>query len=132
MHQDPIADMLTRIRNANAIRKDSVSMPSSKIKVGIAKILLSEGFIKDYKESKVSEGKKELTITLKYGPNGERVISGLKRISKPGLRVTADSKNLPSVLRGLGIAIISTSKGLLTDKECKAQNVGGEVICYIW
>lgn len=132
MHQDPIADMLTRIRNANAIRKDSVSMPSSKIKVGIAKILLSEGFIKEYKEEKVSEGKKELTIILKYGPNGERVISGLKRISKPGLRVTADSKNLPSVLRGLGIAIISTSKGLLTDKECRAQNVGGEVICYIW
>lgn len=131
MHQDPIADMLTRIRNANAIHKDSVSMPSSKMKVGIAKILLSEGFIKEYKENKV-DGKKDLTITLKYGPNGEKIISGLKRISKPGLRVTADSKNLPSVLRGLGIAIISTSKGLLTDKECKAQNVGGEVICYVW
>jgi small subunit ribosomal protein S8 len=131
MHQDPIADMLTRIRNANAIHKDSVSMPSSKMKVGIAKILLSEGFIKEYKENKV-DGKKDLTITLKYGPNGEKIISGLRRISKPGLRVTADSKNLPSVLRGLGIAIISTSKGLLTDKECKAQNVGGEVICYVW
>lgn len=110
MHQDPIADMLTRIRNANAIHTDSVSMPSSKMKVGIAKILLSEGFIKDYKETKVSDGVKELQITLKFGPNGERVISGLKRISKPGLRVTADSENLPHVLRGLGIAIISTSK----------------------
>ncbi len=132
MHQDPIADMLTRIRNANAIRKDSVSMPSSKMKVGIAKILLSEGFIKEYKESKVNDGKKELTITLKYGPNGEKIISGLRRISKPGLRVTADSENLPSVLRGIGIAIISTSKGLLTDKECRALNVGGEVICYVW
>jgi small subunit ribosomal protein S8 len=132
MHQDPIADMLTRIRNANAIHTDSVSMPSSKMKVGIAKILLSEGFIKNYKENKVSDGVKELQITLKFGPNGERVISGLKRISKPGLRVTADSENLPHVLRGLGIAVISTSKGLLTDKECKAQNVGGEVICYVW
>jgi len=132
MHQDPIADMLTRIRNANAIHKDSVSMPSSKMKVGIAKILLSEGFIKDYKEVKGETGLKELVITLKYGPSGERVITGLRRISKPGLRVTADSKNLPSVLRGLGIAIISTSKGLLTDKGCRANNVGGEVLCYVW
>src|SRR5574344_154906 len=132
MHQDPIADMLTRIRNANAIHTDSVSMPSSKMKVGIAKILLSEGCIKKYKENKVSDGVKELQITLKFGTNSKRVISGLKRISKPGLRVTADSENLPHVLRGLGIAVISTSKGLLTDKECKAQNVGGEVICYVW
>lgn len=132
MHQDPIADMLTRIRNANAIHKDSVDMPSSKMKVGIAKILLSEGFICDYKETKAEDGKKTLTISLKYGPDGERVISGLKRISKPGLRVTADSKHLPSVLRGLGIAIISTSKGLMTDKGCRAANVGGEVICYVW
>ena len=132
MHQDPIADMLTRIRNANAIHKDSVSMPSSKMKVGIAKILLSEGFIKEYKEVKNAAGLKDLSIVLKYGPNGEKVISGLRRISKPGLRVTADSENIPSVIRGLGIAILSTSKGLLTDKGCRAQNIGGEVICYVW
>lgn len=131
MHQDPIADMLTRIRNANAIHKDSVSIPSSKIKVGIAKILLSEGYIKNYTEEN-NNGLKSLTVELKYGPNGERVISNLKRISKPGLRVTTDSKNIPSVLNGLGIAIISTSKGLLTDKACRANNVGGEVICYVW
>lgn len=132
MHQDPIADMLTRIRNANTVRHSEVSMPSSKMKVGIAKILLSEGYISDYKEEKSEEGLKTLTVTLKYGANGERVITGLRRISKPGLRVTTDSKHLPSVLRGLGIAIISTSKGLLTDKGCKAANVGGEVICYVW
>lgn len=132
MHQDPIADMLTRIRNANAIHKDSVSMPSSKMKVGIAKILLSEGFIKEYKEVKNEMGAKELSVSLKYGPNGEKVISGLRRISKPGLRVTADSKHLPNVIHGLGIAILSTSQGLLTDKACRAANIGGEVICYIW
>lgn len=132
MHQDPIADMLTRIRNANALYHESVSMPSSKMKVAISKILLEEGFIKDFKEEKIDDSKKTLTITLKYGENNERVISGLKRISKPGLRVTCDSKHVPSVLRGLGVAIISTSKGLLTDKGCRQQNVGGEVICYIW
>ncbi len=132
MHQDPIADMLTRIRNANALHHESVKMPSSKIKVGIAKILKDEGFILSYKENKLDNNKKELEIALKYGPNGEKVISGLRRISKPGLRVTCDSKNIPSVLKGLGIAIISTSKGLLTDKECKKENVGGEVICYIY
>lgn len=132
MHQDPIADMLTRIRNANALNHESVSMPSSKMKVAIAKILLQEGFISDYKEEKLDKNKKTLTITLKYGEDGQKVISGLRRISKPGLRVTCDSKHIPSVLRGLGIAIISTSKGLLTDKGCKQQNVGGEVICYVW
>lgn len=132
MHQDPIADMLTRIRNANAMKKESVSMPSSKMKVGIAKILVSEGFVSEYQETKAEDGKKTLTVVLKYGPKGERVISGLKRISKPGLRVTADSKHLPSVIRGLGIAIISTSKGLLTDKGARAANVGGEVVCYVW
>ena len=132
MHQDPLADMLTRIRNANALNHESVSMPSSKMKVAIAKILLQEGFISDYKEEKLDENKKTLTITLKYGEDGQKVISGLRRISKPGLRVTCDSKHIPSVLRGLGIAIISTSKGLLTDKGCKQQNVGGEVICYVW
>lgn len=132
MHQDPIADMLTRIRNANALSHESVSMPSSKMKVAIAKILLEEGYIKDFKEEKIDESKKTLTITLKYGANNEKVISGLRRISKPGLRVTCDSKHIPTVLRGLGIAIISTSKGLLTDRGCRQQNVGGEVICYIW
>ncbi len=132
MHQDPIADMLTRIRNANALHHESVSMPSSNMKVNIAKILLDEGFITSYSTEKNAEGHKELKVALKYGPNGEKIISGLRRISKPGLRVTADSKHIPSVLRGLGIAIISTSKGLLTDKECKKQNVGGEVICYVW
>ncbi len=132
MHQDPIADMLTRIRNANALNHEKVSMPSSKMKVGIATILLSEGFINNFKETKDKDGKKTLEIELKYGSNGERVITGLKRISKPGLRVTADSKHIPSVLRGLGIAIISTSKGLLTDKACRQANVGGEVICYVW
>ena len=107
-------------------------MPSSNMKVNIAKILLDESFITSYSTEKNAEGHKELKVVLKYGPNGEKIISGLRRISKPGLRVTADSKHIPSVLRGLGIAIISTSKGLLTDKECKKQNVGGEVICYVW
>lgn len=132
MHQDPIADMLTRIRNANVLHHEKVSMPSSKMKVGISKILLSEGFIVSYSNTKDKDGKLTLEIVLKYGSNGEKVITGLRRISKPGLRVTADSKNIPSVLRGLGIAILSTSKGLLTDKEARAANVGGEVICYIW
>mgnify|MGYP003564373012 FL=1 len=132
MHQDPIADMLTRIRNANALNHPTVSMPSSKMKVGIATILLNEGFISNFKEDKASDGKKTLEIALKYGPNNEKVINGLRRISKPGLRVTADSKHLPLVLRGLGIAIISTSKGLLTDKACRQANVGGEVVCYVW
>lgn len=132
MHQDPIADMLTRIRNANALHHESVTMPSSKIKVGIAKILLEEGFITSFKETKLDESKKELEIVLKYGPNGEKVISGLRRISKPGLRVTCDAQHVPYVLKGLGIAIISTSKGLLTDKEARSKNVGGEVIAYIY
>jgi small subunit ribosomal protein S8 len=132
MHQDPIADMLTRIRNANALFHETVSMPSSKMKVAIAKILLEEGFIKDLKEEVSEDGKKTLTIVLKYAENKQRVITGLKRISKPGLRVTCDSKHIPSVLRGMGIAIISTSKGLLTDKGCRQLNVGGEVVCYVW
>ncbi len=132
MHQDPIADMLTRIRNANALYHESVSMPSSKMKVAICKILRDEGFITDYKVESIDEHKKTLTISLRYGENKTRVITGLKRISKPGLRVNCDAKHIPSVLRGLGIAIISTSKGLLTDKACRAQNIGGEVVCYIW
>ncbi len=127
---DPIADMLTRIRNANQLRYASVKMPSSKMKVEIAKILLEEGFILDYKvEGNV---KKELTISLKYGPQGERVISGLKKISKPGLRVNVGVDKLPRVLKGLGIAIISTSKGVVSDKVARTLGVGGEVLAYVW
>ena len=130
MMTDPIADMLTRIRNANALRYASVSMPSSKMKVEIAKILLEEGFITDYKVS--GETKKELSITLKYGANGQRVISGLKKISKPGLRVNVGCDKLPRVLKGLGIAIISTSQGVMTDAKARALGIGGEVIAYVW
>ncbi len=134
MMTDPIADMLTRIRNANALRYANVSMPSSKMKVEIAKILLEEGFIADYKvkESKEGSAKKELTLTLKYGTNGQRVISGLKKISKPGLRVNVQANKLPRVLGGLGIAIISTSKGVVSDTTARTLNVGGEVIAYVW
>ncbi len=130
MMTDPIADMLTRIRNANQLRYASVSMPSSKMKVEIAKILLEEGFINDFKVE--GDVKKELTISLKYGPNGQRVISGLKKISKPGLRVNAKADKLPRVLRGLGIAIISTSKGVVSDKTARTLGVGGEVLAYVW
>ncbi len=130
MMTDPIADMLTRIRNANALRYASVSMPSSKMKVEIAKILLEEGFISEFKVS--GDTKKELSITLKYGANGQRVISGLKKISKPGLRITAPSDKLPKVLNGLGVAIISTSKGVVSDKQARALGVGGEVLAYVW
>ena len=130
MMTDPIADMLTRIRNANALRYASVSMPSSKMKVEIAKILLEEGFISDFKVA--GDVKKELTISLKYGANGQRVISGLKKISKPGLRVNAGANKLPRVLNGLGLAIISTSKGVVSDKTARALGVGGEVLAYVW
>lgn len=130
MMTDPIADMLTRIRNANALRYASVSMPSSKMKVEIAKILLEEGFINDFKVT--GDVKKELSISLKYGANGQRVISGLKKISKPGLRVNAGANKLPRVLNGLGIAIISTSKGVVSDKTARTLGVGGEVLAYIW
>ena len=124
---DPIADMLTRIRNANQMRNKEVSMPVSKIKLEIAKILDAEGFITSYivKDN-------TLTLTLKYGQNKERVITGLKRISKPGLRVYAGADEIPHVLNGLGIAIISTPKGVMTDKLARKNNVGGEVIAYIW
>ncbi len=132
MHQDPIADMLTRIRNANALHHEKVSMPSSKIKVGIAEILKNEGFIISYEVKDLAYSKNELDIVLKYGPNGEKVITGLRRISKPGLRKTCTADNVPYVLRGLGIAIITTSKGLLTDKQARELNVGGEVVCYIY
>lgn len=130
MMTDPIADMLTRIRNANALRYATVSMPNSKMKVEIAKILLEEGFISSYKVE--GDVKKTLTLTLKYGANGQRVISGLKKISKPGLRVTVQANKLPRVLGGLGIAIISTSKGVVSDKTARSLNVGGEVLAYVW
>lgn len=131
MNIDPIADMLTRIRNANSLRYESVSMPYSKIKGEIAKILLDQGYISSF----TSEGEgahKTLTVTLKYGANGERIISGLKRISKPGLRVTVEADKIPSVLKGLGIAILSTNEGVLTDAQARKQHVGGEVLCYVW
>ena len=127
---DPIADMLTRIRNALHRKHETVSMPSSNEKIRIAKILKQEGYISDYH---VQDGlPKTLTIDLKYGRNGEKVISGLKRISKPGFRVYAKANNLPRVLNGLGTAIISTSKGVMTDRDAKKNKVGGEVIAYIW
>ena len=127
---DPIADMLTRIRNANALRYETVSMPSSTMKVRIAEILKEEGFISDF--AVTGDVKKELTLTLKYAQDGTRVISGLKRISKPSLRVNAKAEKLPRVLKGLGIAIISTSKGVMSDKQARTLGVGGEVIAYVW
>ena len=129
---DPIADMLTRIRNANTAKHDTVDVPASKMKVAIAEILLKEGYIKSYEVEEVGSFK-TIHITLKYGKNkNEKVISGLKRISKPGLRVYANTEDLPKVLGGLGIAIISTNKGIMTDKEARALNVGGEVLAFIW
>ena len=129
---DPIADMLTRIRNANAAKHDTVDVPSSKMKLAIAYILVDEGYIVKYEL--VDEGAfQTIRITLKYGADkNEKVISGLKRISKPGLRVYAGAEELPKVLGGLGIAIISTNKGVMTDKEARKQNVGGEVLAYVW
>lgn len=127
---DPIADMLTRIRNAVQARHETVEIPASKEKIEIAKILKNEGFIVDYTVE--GDVKKTITVTLKYGLNNEKVISGLKRISKPGLRVYAKSDAIPRVLNGLGIAIISTSHGLMTDKEARAKHVGGEVVAYVW
>lgn len=131
---DPIADMLTRLRNANQAYHDETSMPHSKIKAGIAEILKQEGFIEDFTVSEPSEGEvgKTLTITMKFGEDRERALAGVRRISKPGLRVYAKSTNLPKVLGGLGVAIISTSQGLLTDREAKAKSVGGEVLAYVW
>ena len=128
---DPIADMLTRIRNANQNRAKDVTMPSSKMKETIASILKEEGYIEDFSISK-NDVQNNLTLTLKYGKNKERVITGLKRISKPGLRVYANVEELPRVLNGLGIAIISTPKGVMTDKVARKNNVGGEVIAYVW
>ncbi|WP_459610835.1 30S ribosomal protein S8 [Corynebacterium urogenitale] len=128
---DPIADMLSRVRNANNAFHDSVSMPSSKIKANIAEILKQEGYIADYSVNEEKVGK-TLEITLKYGPSRERSIAGVRRVSKPGLRVYAKSNNLPKVLGGLGVAIISTSHGLLTDREATNKGVGGEVLAYVW
>lgn len=128
---DPIADMLARIRNATTAHKDEVSMPSSKIKLGIADILKREGYIEDFGVER-GELSPVLKIVLKYGPNRERTIAGLKRISKPGLRVYAQRDSIPRVLGGLGIAIISTSNGLVTDRQAHKARIGGEVLAYVW
>ena len=131
MMTDPIADMLTRIRNANNAKHKSVEIPASRVKKDVAQILLDEGFINGFN---VTEDDKQgiITLDLKYGPRDEKVISGIKRISKPGLRVYARNNELPKVLGGLGIAIISTSKGVVTDKVARKEGIGGEVICYVW
>ena len=128
---DPIADMLTRIRNANQMRYKEVEVPASKIKLEIARILKEQGFISDFKVNK-NDVQDMMVLNLKYGENKERVITGLKRISKPGLRVYAKSNEIPKVLNGLGIAIVSTSKGIMTDKEARNESLGGEVLAYIW
>ena len=128
---DPIADMLTRIRNANSAKHETVDVPASNMKKAIAQILLDEGYIKNYQI--VDDGTQGVIhITLKYNPGKEKVITGLRRVSKPGLRVYVGADELPSVLRGLGIAIISTSKGVMTDKKARAAHVGGEVLAFIW
>jgi small subunit ribosomal protein S8 len=131
---DPIADMLTRLRNANQAYLDTVEMPYSKLKAGIAEILQQEGYIAGWRVEEPETGAvgKKLVIQLRYGPNRERSIAGIRRISKPGLRVYAKANNLPRVLGGLGIAIISTSQGLLTDRQASKRRVGGEVIAYVW
>lgn len=128
---DPIADMLTRIRNANSAKHDTVEVPASNMKKAIAQILLDEGYIKAYQ---VVEDNKQgmIKITLKYGANKAAVIQGIRRVSKPGLRIYTDCENMPKVLKGLGTAIISTSKGVMTDKQARKENVGGEVLAFIW
>lgn len=128
---DPIADMLTRIRNANMVGHESVDIPASKMKKSIAEILLKEGYIKGF--DMIEDNKQGIIrVQMKYGADKERVITGIKKISKPGLKVYAKREDIPKVLGGLGIAIISTSRGVITDKEARKQNVGGEVICYVW
>ncbi len=128
---DPIADMLTRIRNANTAKHETVDIPASNMKKAIAEILNNEGYIKGYQI--IEDGKQGvIRVTLKYGANKEKVISGIKRVSKPGLRMYAPADELPRVLKGLGIAIISTSKGIMTDKEARAQHIGGEVLAFVW
>ena len=128
---DPIADMLTRIRNANSQKFKTVDVPSSKMKLAIAEILLNEGYIKSYEEIK-DDAQGMIRIALKYDEKGTKIISGLKRISKPGLRIYASKEELPRVLNGLGIALISTPKGIMTDKQARKENVGGEVLAYVW
>ncbi len=129
---DPIADMLTRIRNALTAKHDTVTVPASKVKVAIADILVREGYVKSY-EIAENGVQNDIVITLKYSPvKGQKVVTALKRVSKPGLRVYAGVDDIPKVLNGMGIAILSTSKGILTDKEAKAQHVGGEVLAYVW
>ena len=128
---DPIADMLTRIRNANTAGHDTVEIPASKMKKAIAQILLDEGFINDFEV--IEDGKQGIIkVTMKYGAHKEKVISGIKKISKPGLKVYAKAEDVPRVLGGLGIAILSTSKGVISDKEARKLGIGGEVICYVW
>ena len=128
---DPIADLLTRIRNANTQKHETVDCPSSKMKESIVEILANEGYIKGYQI--IEDGKQNvIRMTLKYSPSGERVISGLKRVSKPGLRYYASAEEMPRVLKGLGTAIVSTSKGVMTDKEARKEHVGGEVLCFVW
>ena len=131
MMTDPIADMLTRLRNANSAYHDTVRMPFSKLKSHVAEILQAEGYIAGWKVEDAPVGK-YLTIDLKFGPNRERSLAGVRRVSKPGLRVYAKSTNLPKVLGGLGVAILSTSSGLLTDKQAAKKGVGGEVLAYVW
>ena len=128
---DPIADMLTRIRNANSAKHTTVDIPASNMKRAIAQILFEEGYIKSFEEIK-DEKQGIIRVTLKYDENGKRVISGLKRISKPGLRIYVSKDELPQVLNGLGIALISTSKGIKTDKEARIEGLGGEVLAYVW
>lgn len=128
---DPIADMLTRIRNANAARHTTVDVPASNMKKAIAQILLDEGYIKNFQIIN-DGGQGVIKITLKYTPNKEQVIKGLRRVSKPGLRVYVGAEDLPRVLKGLGVAIISTSKGVMTDKKARVDNVGGEVLAFVW
>lgn len=130
-HTDPVADMLTRIRNGNMVQKESVDVPASRIKEEIATVLKDEGFIKDYQ--RIAKGPQgTLRLYLKYAKGGQKVISGLKRISKPGLRVYVKKDEIPKVLGGLGIAILSTSKGIMTDKNARKTGIGGEVVCYVW
>lgn len=131
MNTDPIADMLTRIRNANLVSHETVEMPSSKLKVELAKLLKDEGYIVDYAVKQVDKFS-FLTVVLKYDEKRQPVITNLKRISKPGLRSYCKSKNLPKVFGGLGIAIVSTSKGLFTDRKARKENLGGEILCYVW
>ena len=128
---DPVADLLTRVRNANSAFHETVSLPHSKLKAGIAEILKSEGYIADWSVEDARVGK-TLNLSLKYGPNRERSIAGIKRVSKPGLRVYAKSTEIPTVLGGLGVAILSTSSGLLTDRQATKKGVGGEVLAYVW